>query len=55
MATGKCNPKQASSVTCEVNGECYICGTELSRHEDSGRCVSCMDQLAEEHGDGWDN
>jgi hypothetical protein len=36
-------------------GECYLCGTGLSRQDDSGRCESCMDELSDEHGEGWDN
>lgn len=44
-------------MSSENQGEiCYVCNvTELTKHDDSGRCESCMDELAEEHGDGWDN
>ncbi len=34
--------------------ECYLCGRELTSHDDSGRCQTCCER-EQENGDGWDN
>jgi len=53
--TKKRKPNRTAKKAVKEVEICYVCNvTELTKHDDSGRCESCLDDLSEE-GEGWDN